>query len=96
MDDETIKEFNSKLTMFETSINGISSNLEGKLQDLAEKTKVIADNTAFLKRMKSIYDEQNKKLVLMEATLDELTYRLDAITNGTTVDSDKKKKKKKK
>ena len=95
MDEEIIKEFNSKLSMFETSINGISSNLFGKLEELAKQTGEIANNTDFLKKMKIIYDEQNKKLVLMEATLDELTYRLDAISSGTA-DSDSKKKKKKK
>ena len=95
MDEETIKEFNSKLDMFETSLNGVYSNLLGKLEDLAKPIKEIAESTNFLKRMKAIYDEQNKKLVLMEATLDELSYRLDAISNGTAAPSSKKKKKKK-
>ena len=94
MDEEIIKEFNSKLDMFETSLDGIYTNLMGKLEDLAKPITAIAESTNFLKRMKVIYDEQNKKLVLMEATLDELSYRLDAISNGSAAPSGKKKKKK--
>jgi len=94
VDEEIIKEFNSKLDMFETSLDGIYTNLMGKLEDLAKPITAIAESTNFLKRMKVIYDEQNKKLVLMEATLDELSYRLDAISNGSAAPSGKKKKKK--
>jgi len=93
MDEELIKDFNSKLDMFETSLNGIYSNLLGKLEELAKPITAIAESTNFLKKMKVIYDEQNKKILLMEGTLDELSYRLDAISNGTATSSSKKKKK---
>lgn len=96
MDEEVIKEFNAKINMFETSLNGIYTNLLGKLEDLAKPIIEIAESTDFLKKLRVIYDEQNKKLLLMEGTLDELSYRLDSISSGTAAPSDKKKKKKKK
>ena len=96
MDEETLKDFNSKLDMFQSSLNGIYSNLLGKLEELAKPIKAIAESTNFLKRMKVIYDDQNKKLVLMETTLDELSYRLDAISNGTAAPVSSKEKKRKK
>jgi len=95
MDDEIVKEFNSKLDMFENSLNSIYSNLIGKLEDLAKPINEIAESTDFLKKMKVIYDDQNKKLLLMEGTLDELSYRLDAISNGTAAPVSSKKKRKK-
>ncbi len=95
VNDEIVKEFNSKLNMFETSLNGIYSNLKVKLDELAKPIKEIAESTDFLKKMKVIYDNQNKKLLLMEGTLDELSYRLDAISNGTAAPSGKKKKRRK-
>ena len=64
MDEQIIKDFEAKLKMFENSIEKISGDLTAKLNDLAVQTKDINEKTQFLKTMKKIYDEQNKKLKL--------------------------------
>ncbi|MHA1149864.1 MAG: hypothetical protein ACTSR8_16635 [Promethearchaeota archaeon] len=95
MDDQIIKDFESKLTMFENSIKNLSDGFLTKLEDLSTKTNEIAENTEFLKRMKKIFDEQNKKLELMDATIKELSSRLDILDEQGIGKSSKKKKKKK-
>lgn len=92
MDEQVIKDFESKLTMFENSLKNIAEGFLSKLGDLSNKTGEIAENTEFLKQMKKIFDDQNKKLELMDATINELTSRLDEIDSA---DYSKKKKKKK-
>ncbi len=73
--------------MFENSLKSIASNFVSKLDTLATQAKTVAENTEFLKSMKKIYDEQNKKLQLMDNTINELFARMDEA-------GDKKKKKK--
>ena len=96
MDDQIIKDFESKLQMFEKSLQNISDNFLGKLNDLSHKTNEIAVNKKKKKKMKTIYDQQNNKLERMESTIDELMTRLDNISSGEVEINSKKKKKKKK
>ena len=95
LDDSVIKDFESKLTMFENSLKNISEGFLSKLIDLSNKTTEIAENTEFLKSMKKIFDEQNKKLEIMDATINELSSRLDILDEAGITASVKKKKKKK-
>ena len=92
MDDQIVKDFESKLGMFENSIKSIADNFSTKLNEIAVRAVEIAENTEFLKTMKKIFDEQNKKILLMESSLDELIFRLDALAE----EGPQKKKKKKK
>jgi len=80
MDEQIIKDFESRLAMFENSVKSIASNFESKLVDLDKQTKDIVENTNYLKKMKVVYENQNKKLLLMESTIDELMYRLENIS----------------
>ena len=82
--------------MFQTSLEKISAGFLSKLGELSNKTVEIAGNTEFLKKMRVIYDEQNNKLEIMDATINEVLERLDDISSGKNSVSDKKKKKKKK
>lgn len=90
MNEQLIKEFEGKLTMFENSLNSIASNFISKLDALSTEAKAVVENTSFLKKLKVIYDEQNKSLAKMNETIDELMTRLESISEGPT----KKKKKK--
>ena len=92
MDEQVVKEFNDKLAMFEKSLSNISDNFIGKLDELGIKTKEVAENTIFLKRMKVIFDDQNRKLEIMDATLEEIQSRLDTISEGGVPKKSKKKK----
>jgi hypothetical protein len=92
MDEELIKDFESKLGMFENSLKSIADNFSTKLSEIAVRTSQVAENTEFLKKMKTIFDGQNKKLLLMETTVDELIFRLDALAEEGV--SKKKRKKK--
>lgn len=92
LDEQIIKDFEGKLQMFESSIKNISDGFMQKLLDLSKQTGEIAENTQFLKKMKIIYEEQNSKLEIMDATITELIARLDSIE----IPSKGKKKKKKK
>jgi len=80
MDEQIIKDFESRLAMFENCVKSIASNFESKLVDLDKQTKDIVENTNYLKKMKVVYENQNKKLLLMESTIDELMYRLENIS----------------
>ncbi len=92
MDEQTIKDFESKLGMFENSLKSIADNFSNKLSEISVKAAEIAENTEFLRTMKTIFDGQNKKILLMESSLDELIFRLDSLAEEGI---DKKKKKKK-
>ncbi len=92
MDDQTVKDFEAKLGMFENSFKSIADNFSTKLSEINVRAAQIADNTEFLKKMKVIFDGQNKKLLLMEASLDELIFRLDTIAEEGVSTSKKKKR----
>ncbi len=93
MDDQTIKEFSASIQMFEKSFSKIASDFSTKLGALEGKAADISAKTDFLKKMKQIYDEQNSRLELMEATLNEVNDRLDSIQNAPMGKSRKKKRK---
>ena len=95
MDEQIIKNFENKLAIFDESFKSIANDFSEKLTALATQTKDIGQNTQFLKTMKIIYEEQNKQLNLMEATIIELIARLDDLTEGEIHLKSKKKKKKK-
>jgi len=94
MDEQIVKDFENKLGMFENSIKSIADNFSGKLNEIAVRSNEVAENTEFLKKMKAMFDEQNKKLLLMETTIDELIFRLDTLAEEGIQKSKKKKKKK--
>ena len=92
MDEQLIKDFESKLGMFENSLKSIADNFSGKLTEISTRASQVAENTEFLKKMKTIFDGQNKKLLLMETTVDELIFRLDALAEEGIAKKKKKKK----
>lgn len=95
VDDETLKDFQNRLKMFESSFTNVTKDLLNKLDTLGAETKTIAESTSYLKRLKESYDESNKKLKDMDEVIEELMKRLDRISEEP-YDSKKKKKKKKK
>jgi len=95
VDEQTIKEFQNKMTMFESSFTNVTKDLLNKLETLAAETTSIAENTSYLKKLKLSYDESNKRLVEMDETIEEILKRLEKISEAP-MDIKKKKKKKKK
>jgi len=92
VDPQIIKDFENKLGIFQDSFTGISSDFLDKLETLAVQIKDISESVQFLKRMKQIYEEQNKKIETMETTINELMIRLDEIVEGGTPKKKRKKK----
>ena len=62
MDEQIIKDFQNKLEIYQESFNKIAADFSNKLEALAKDTSNISENVQFLKKMKTIYDAQNKKL----------------------------------
>lgn len=95
MDDQVIKDFETRLKMFDTSLTNVAKDLLGKLDNLAKETATIAESTSYLKSLKVNLDEQNKRLETMDSTLEELLKRLETISEQPMDLKGKKKKKKK-
>ncbi len=79
MDEKIIKNFEAKLNLFQNSLIKVSDQLMVKLEKITKETKQVVLNTDFLKKMKVIYDEQNKKLQLMEKSITDLSLLIDKV-----------------